>query len=817
MIISKKTLISIFLAFILSNLIVPAKAQETPKKSLTAYRVATPPHIDGLLDDLIYSQAEVADQFIIYNPYNGVKERFSTKVFVAYDNEALYIAAQMYDPSPDSILTEYGMRDEYGLNADYFKVTIDPYNQGQLGFEFKVYANGVEADIKTSLNYEDSDWDAVWKSKTVITDEGWTAEMLIPLAALRFPSEEVQEWGINFWREIRRYRELSSWNYVNDTEDDWLYQSGILKGIKDIQPSLRLSIMPYASLGTEKLPGAENWRATYNAGMDLKYGINESFTLDMTLVPDFSQVESDDEIYNFSPFEIRYDEKRQFFTEGTELFNRCGLFYSRRIGDTPEGYDEVEDKLNPNEIISSNPAQTQLINASKISGRTNSGLGIGFFNAMTANTYATVRDTISGSERQIMTQPFTNYNVSVLDQSLRKNSYISLVNTNVYTPDNSYAANVTGTQSRITFFDNTWAFFGQLNVSQKYQKHKKPDFGFKYFWEIEKIKGNFRMAFGENMESDTYDANDLGFVYNNNEFSHYGAVSYHIFNPRGIILNAHHLLYLDHEALYAPRKFVSTDIGLNSRTTFINHLTTGVDFKVYPIDQNDYFEARTAGQVFIKPPSWEASLFLSPDYRKAFVLDFDIEYMRSDRYNQSVIELQLSPRYRFSDKLTASISAEYNYLKNDIGYVNHWEDEITFGERNITEIENSLRIKFFLSNRAAFNIKLRHYMVQAEYSKFLSLQENGLLKESAYDGNQDFSFNLFNVDLFFTWYFAPGSEMTISWKNAVNDYRDEVVKSYFQNFKNVLDSPAANSLNIKLIYYLDYQGAKHLFSSKKQD
>ena len=175
-----------------------------------------------------------------------------------------------------------------------------------------------------------------------------------------------------------------------------------------------------------------------NGGLDLKYGINESFTLDMTLVPDFGQTIFDDQILNVSPFEVRFNENRSFFTEGTELFNKSRLFYSRRIGASPS----LSPDTNENEIVTETPASVQLLNASKISGRTSKGLGIGFFNAITEKTYATIEDTLTGETREELIEPLSNYNVLVLDQVLKNNSYITFTNTNVSKQGATRNANV---------------------------------------------------------------------------------------------------------------------------------------------------------------------------------------------------------------------------------------------------------------------------------------------------------------------------------------------------------------------------------------
>ncbi len=407
------------------------------QKSIAAIKIDDPPLIDGKLDDQAWLSADIADNFIQYTPFNGSPSKYKTEVRVLYDNSALYVGAMMYDPSPDSIYTELGERDsDHGLNADQFAIDISPYNDGINGAVFKVSVSGVQSDSppRSGSDYRRNGdtWDAVWESSTSVVENGWIAEIKIPYSALRFPKDEVQTWGINFWREVRRNREQSSWNYVNREVGSTFNHLGEMTQIRDIEPPLRLSFTPYVSGYLEQAPGESGPQFTYNGGLDLKYGINESFTLDATLVPDFGQVQSDDRVLNLSPYEVRYNEKRPFFMEGTELFNKGNIFYSRRVGSRPKGYYEVYNDLDPTEDVVHNPSESSLINASKVSGRTKSGLGIGVFNAMTNTMYATIEDSESAETRRVMTDPFTNYNMIVLDQSLKNNSYISLVNTNVW-------------------------------------------------------------------------------------------------------------------------------------------------------------------------------------------------------------------------------------------------------------------------------------------------------------------------------------------------------------------------------------------------
>ncbi|MBE0641599.1 MAG: carbohydrate binding family 9 domain-containing protein, partial [Bacteroidales bacterium] len=370
-------------------------------KSITAVRLEKSPVIDGLPDPDIWRKLPLATGFIQYSPYNGKKPLYDTEVRFGYDETGLYVAAFMHDPYPDSIHAELGKRDQGDdLNTDFITIDILPYNDGLTMFEFRITPAGLQGDTKYTATGRESSWDAVWESAVSINDSGWVAELMIPYSALRFPRTEVQTWGINIWRDLNRYKEMSTWSYIPNDQQDLFRYYGTLKGMEGIKPPLRLSLTPYLGGYLEKRPGTEKWDRFLRGGMDLKFGISQSFTLDMELIPDFGQVQSDDIILNLTPFEIRYDERRQFFTEGTEMFEKCDIFYSRRVGSVPKGYDEAGDNLGASEKLTKNPELTQVINATKISGRNRNGLGLGVFNGMTTNTWATAQDTITGSSRR---------------------------------------------------------------------------------------------------------------------------------------------------------------------------------------------------------------------------------------------------------------------------------------------------------------------------------------------------------------------------------------------------------------------------------
>ncbi len=787
------------------------------KKSITAVKTDNPPVIDGTLDDTVWLIADVANNFIQYSPYNGAESKYRTEVRVLYDNKAIYIGAMMYDPRPDSIYKELGERDsDFSLNADQFSVDISPYNDGINGATFKVSVSNVQSDRppRSADSHRMTDtWDAVWASSTSITDDGWVAEIMIPYSALRFPKEEIQTWGINFWREVRRDREQSSWNYVDRNVGSTFNHLGEMTKINGIESPLRLSLTPYVSAYLEQDPGEPGTGFTYNGGLDLKYGINESFTLDATLVPDFGQVQADDQVLNLSPYEVKYNEKRPFFMEGTELFSKGDVFYSRRVGSQPKAYDDVYEEAGPGEEVIYNPQESSLINATKISGRTKSGLGIGVFNAMTNSMYAVIEDTETSETRKVMTDPFTNYNMIILDQSLKNNSYLSLFNTNVWrnaeNDENFYTANVSGTEFMLQDKSRQYSVSGKLALSQKYYKDTDNDFGHAYRLQAGKTGGAFRIHYELEASSDTYDHNDMGYLRRNNELQNQFSVSYNIYQPFWKILNASNSLTYRHQMLYDPRVFTGSEFNFHSNVTFINHLTVFLRAEYKPDGSDDYFEPRVDGWYYHRGRELSGSIFLFSDRSKRFSYNIRSSYKKVwSPYNQYQYTLSLSPTFKISDRFSMNYEFEIKNNINDIGYVDYIsepEELIYFGLRDNTTIENKLQTAYIFSADSYLSLRLRHYWSRADYmEEYFNLNTDGSLSPANHDGNFDYNYNAWNIDLVYTWRFAPGSEMSVVWKNSIYSASDRIYYDFSENIKHMFDYGMGNSISLKILYYLDW-------------
>lgn len=795
-----------YIAGCLLILLIKISVSAQEKKSVEALYITTPLTIDAVLDETVYELARPAKDFVQLQPHNGKPSFQPSEVWFFYDQNAVYLGAMLYDSAPDSIFNYLTERDAIGM-SDYFGVYLDPYNEGQLAYGFFITPAGVQTDIKAikkEYDNEDGSWDAVWESKTRITDKGWVVEMRIPYSALRFPEKEEHIWGMNMFRRLRRYNSNNSWNLVDRKVSGFIHQQGQLTGIRNVKPPVRLSLTPYAATYLEFREGSSHPDFVYKGGMDLKYGISESFTLDMMLVPDFGQVQSDDQELNLSPYELYYDEKRQFFTEGIELFQKAEIFYSRRIGTKPKFSDMAEESLLENEVVDFNPGETKLMNASKVSGRTSKGWGLGFLNAMTLPSYARLKDTISGNTRKVLTQPFTNYNISVVDKLLKNNSYASLINSNVAMANNPFMANVTATDFQIRDKSKTYAVKGKAGISTR--GDTATETGYYVHLRLEKNQGKLQYGVSQTINSDKFDINDLGYIRRNNEVEADIDLSYRIIEPFWIFREWYAEAWWNHYRIYKPNDLFGNEIGGYTYFLFKNNYTIELNGEI-ETGKHDYYETRVDGRYFFNPHNFWGDLFLSTDSRKPVN-----GYIHYGRFNKPTID-QFGYwggggiNFRIGHRLQLEYDMGLEHEINDRGFVDKTdsEDTIWFAKRNVKTFENIFYGAYAFNNKISIKIRIRHYWSGAANKNYYQLQTDGSLAEDFnYSDNKDENYNAFNIDMIFRWIFAPGSELSVAWKNAIYESRDKVLTDYWQNIRNTWKSDQTNSLSLKVLYYIDY-------------
>ncbi|WP_431134372.1 DUF5916 domain-containing protein [Psychroserpens mesophilus] len=810
------------LHFILSSLLLLGFCVHSQhKKQLQIERTSISPKIDGLLDDTVWETANKTEGFTQFRPNAGVLDSLENRTVVqmAYDDNAVYLAAYLYD-DPSMIMKQLTSRDNFG-QSDYFALILNPNNDAQNDTEFFVFSSGTQADaIANPSNGEDFGWNAVWESAVKITDDGWIVEMKIPYRTLRFSNQDVQTWGVQFQRSFRRHRSRYAWNPIDVTKGNYGLYHGELIGLKSIKPPTRLAFYPFSTGIINSFDG--DTETDLKFGLDVKYGITENFTLDMTLVPDFSQAGFDNLSLNLGPFEQTFSEQRQFFTEGVDLFNKGGLFFSRRVGSQPTGTIDLAE----NEEFVDFPNTVKVLNAAKISGRTKKGLGIGFFNAVTEKTLVTIRNTETGERRNEKIEPLSNYNIIVLDQQFNKNSSISLINTNVTRNGHFRDANVTGLLADISNKRNTYNVLGEIKMSNV-NRIDGTSTGLSSFFMARKIHGNYRYSFDHSYADTDYDINDLGLIFRNN-FNNFGVdFSYRTFEPTKKLNDFNWNSYVNYTRLAVPDVYTGMSFGLSAnaqtKETFHNF---GGNFNFQAGKQFDYFEPRRSGRFFIYENRLNASIYLSSNYNYTFAIDANIGGVTFFENNRNTTEywFGLDPRVRFNDKFLVVYSFDYNEVFRDRGYANNSNslyNEIVFGQRDQTTIINKITGTYNFNPFHSLGLTFRNYWSVVDYENDVYLlQENGrLLKtdesfESLGLDNSDVNYSTWNLDLNYTWQFAPGSFLTALYRNQLFNSDGIAETNYGESITTLFEQPILHSFSLRLQYFIDYNNLKNMFKKK---
>jgi hypothetical protein len=448
-----------FLIFIACSIIRPLRAQESqekkepeiPQRFYSTERAVTAPEIDGLLTDEAWAQVEWSGDFTQLEPNKGAAPSQKTAFKILYDAKNLYIAIRAYDSDPKNIGRRMSRRD--GFEGDWVEVNIDSYFDHRTAFSFTASASGVKGDEAVSNNGDnwDANWDPIWYLRTSIDEEGWIAEMRIPLSQLRFADKPHHTWGLQVNRYLFREQERSSWKYIPPDSPGWVHLFGEINGIEGIKPQKQLEIQPFVLGKTESYkkeegnPFSPGSGQELSLGVDGKIGITSDITLDFTINPDFGQVEADPSQVNLSAFQVFFREQRPFFVEGNNIltfpltesaagggFTRDNLFYSRRIGSQPHHYPSLKDGEYANV-----PDKVNILGAVKLTGKNKNGFSWGLLESLTTRQYAEID--LKGARRNTAVEPLTNYLVGRFQQDLKEGKtvfggMVTAVNRNIDDP-----------------------------------------------------------------------------------------------------------------------------------------------------------------------------------------------------------------------------------------------------------------------------------------------------------------------------------------------------------------------------------------------
>ena len=794
------------------------------RKIIEAYRFQVPPKVDGIISEKEWKKIIPATNFTLFQPENRSGEEipvgYETYVYFGYDDKAIYIAAQLNHPDPNNIPSEFSERDDMDAISEKFLVSIDTYDNTKERFTFFVTSSGGLIDGLNTGEFDEEGlrYNTLFDAKVQKNKSGWSTEIIIPYSALRFPNKKNHNWGINFGRNIKDFEEMYVWSPVDERILNYHESLGLVKNIKEINPPTRLFLYPYVQSAVNIQKDIKQ-SSSYSAGLDLKYGISNSFTIDATLIPDFGQVTFDDKELNLTPFEQEFDENRPFFTEGADLFKivdgasyRGGsFFYSRRIGQRTE-IDENEI-LNGGDQLLSYDETPKLLNSIKLTGTTNNNLSIGLLNAITDKSYALIKDSNDNIRRELIT-PVTNFNVLSLSQKILNDySTIGFINGNLIRESSFEDANNYAFMASI--FDNKRNFSFKGYYYKTYSPRLSQKSGERKIITIEELKGNFRYYLNINATDRNYNQNDIGF-YNGRNFIQYGTrVSYQILNKNKYFRSFQSGLYLGYQTRYDSN--IKNRSGFSLWTTFQTNNLWRFSIRLRGVSKlKDWYETRTEDRFILDPSLLTTSFGIDSDNTKKFSFgtDYIFTNYKNYQYNENKFqnEFRFYVDYRISEQFSINMRTSNEKRNDDVGFLMKRNGLIYFGLRNIKSIENNLRMEYNFNRDSSLSLRFRNFWSTADYyEKLFELLDDGTRKEVNYsilNRNPNTNFNIWNLDLNFEWWFAPGSNMVLLYRNQIFNRDNQSGINYYNSLKNLFETPTEHQLSLRLNYLIDYNKIK---------
>jgi hypothetical protein len=815
-----------------------------------AVRATEPPLIDGKDDDGIWRIAPPITQFRQWQPTEDKAPRFPTEAKIAYDAANLYVFVRAFDPHPDSIIKILERRDTF-TPSDMIWLFIDSYHDRRTGYEFGVNAAGVKVDQSIyDDGKEDGAWDAVWDVATSIDSLGWTAEFRIPLSQMRYGADRDHTFGFMIDRSIYRYNERESWPVLRQSKSGLVSQFGEVEGMDDLEAPRRLEALPYVvtKSATAIAHNAFTTQSNVTAGGDFKYRIAPNLTIDGTVNPDFGQVESDPAVLNLSAYESFFDERRPFFVAGRGLFQfnvncsnvNCsneGLYYSRRIGRTPELAGTYGD------TVATQP--TTILGAAKLLGRFPSGMTFGVLDATTA--------TVKGP-RDTTYEPATNFAVARFKQDLRNgNSSIGGMLTAVNRANDSFSspylasnAYVGGLDFRHRFLKNTYEVSGSLDQS-RVQGSAKAMLGIQtdavhYFqrpdgnlpldsnrtvlggdaeeFKFDKVSGQhlmFESAYQR--RSAGFEVNDVGYLRRADQQSWSTWVGFFDRTPRALYnrfqWNNNWWQYWSTNGLPLEAAY-----NTNMHVTFKNNAGLHMGTSVGQLGTTYDDRGARGGPAIRQAPYVSPWLSVNGDDRRPLVPYFNAGYAQSENGRNSSWNVSPEINYKVFGRFSSSLS--FNWSRNisaDQWYGNFRDStgltHYTFAHLDQTTTSATIRLNYTFTPNISLQAYTQPFVSKGSYSNVLQLSSTPRARAFdqrfvAYDDSSvtsdpgGFNFKEFQSNLVFRWEYRPGSTLFLVWNEGrqgdagtagTNDFRGDV--------RELLRLHPANTFLVKLSYWLN--------------
>ena len=312
----------------------------------------------------------------------------------------------------------------------------------------------------------------------------------------------------------------------------------------------------------------------------------------------------------------------------------------------------------------------------------------------------------------------------------------------------------------------------------------------------------------QDLTDDKFNSNDLGYFTNNNFLNHSVWAQYHWVKPTKWYNN----IFLNFNAVYSqlftPRMYQNANFNVNANSQLKNLWQVGGLFAYEP-NSNNFYESRVPGRVFKNWGDWFVNGWVQTNSSKKYSVNAQVLYVERNLFNSKRYQYMLQQNYRFSKKFSVNYSFDTEPQNDNVGYASMSGNDIIFGRRDVSTVENILNLKYSFNDRMVFTTKIRHYWSKVNYKEFFTLAQDGTLQKNTTfntDVNQDY--NIFTVDAVYTWQFAPGSFINLVWKNNATTIDDVVKYDYFKSLNNTILSPQNNNFSIKIIYFIDYLDLK---------
>lgn len=788
----------IFLLFFFT--ILTARGVDSAKKveAVKADKV----NVDGILNENVWKLTTV-ENFIQRDPAEGSPATESTKVWIAYDKNYIYIAAKLYDSHPELIDKSLSRRDS-NVDSDWFIFYVDPYFDKKTGYYFGVNPGGSIMD-GTIYNdgWDDDSWDGIWKAKTSIDNEGWNVEVRIPFSQLRFNETEKMEWGINFSRTIKRKNEESYFVMVPKKESGFVSHFATLEGLNNIHVKQRVEVLPYIVRKASYLkhdsgdPFYKSNQYKTNIGADLKFSIGSNLNVDATLNPDFGQVEVDPAVVNLSAFETYFPEKRPFFIEGRDIFqfgygganNNWGfnfgiptIFYSRRIGRSPQGETSDADFID-------RPRETRILGAAKLTGKLDETWSIGALSSVTERTYAELNSNGKNSFEEI--EPATHYGVfrtqkefndgkqglgmifTTVNRNLRTDNLESSISKDAYTfgtdgwtfldENETYVLNGTflgsyvhgSKEAMINIQERPYRYFQRPDAEKfKLDSNRTSLSGAYGRVMLNKQKGNWYVNSAIGFVTPGFEYNDLGLQYWSDKINGHIVGGYRWYEPDGIFRKK--WLYLAHFRDYD----FEGDILRNGVMTFIN-----LQFmNYYSLNMNASYNWKSlskgitrGGVMALNPNYFYANAYINSDSRKDIIVSFGGGFfrdgLRSHQWDVS-LDLEIKP----GSQLNITVGPSFSKSVENHQFVTNVDDPFasaTLGVRSVfakldqEALSANIRLNWTFTPALSLQLFLQPLFVVGNYDAFNELSRPKSL-DYAYYGENGSSINYNSADETYT-------------------------------------------------------------------